>query len=147
MKFKNIKKKTNEKTKSPSNSQNISEPFFFSLPKFKSADLIRIYKVTLDIFVALIFIFALVIVGLDLKENLQSKYSLDSQREAVINNLSFWEKFISGHQNYADAYFQASIIEYKLGDMADAKMYVGKGLTLDPLSVNGKKIEQLLLKK
>jgi hypothetical protein len=65
----------------------------------------------------------------------------------MAHDLNFWENFISKHQDYRDAYFQASILEYKLGDTSKAKMYAEKGLFLDPTSAEGKKLEQFLVNK
>jgi len=86
-------------------------------------------------------------VGLDFQNNLQIKQNIDSQREVMDRDLNFWKDFISKHQNYRDAYFQASILEYRLGDTSKAKMYVEKGLSLDPNSKNGRKIEEFLKNK
>lgn len=132
MKFKNVKKK--KKEKSPSNSRAISETF------------IKIYRLSLKIFIVFIFLLAIIVVGLDLNANLQAKQAIDLEREELTKDLKFWESFIAKHQDYKDAYFQASILEYKLGDKAKAKMYVEKGLSLDPNSKDGKKIEELLSK-
>lgn len=145
MKFKNIKKKKYIK-KSPSNSRTITESksFKFAFPKISSFKLLKLYKGALKIFVIFTFVITAVIVGLDLQNNLQMKKNIDSQREILINELSFWEDFISEHQNYRDAYFQASILEYRLGNALKAKEYVGKGLALDPNSQEGKKIEKFL---
>lgn len=145
MKFKNIKKKVYKK-KSPSNSRTITESksFKFAFPKISSFKLLKLYKGALKIFVIFTFVITAVIVGLDLQNNLQMKKDIDSQREILIKELSFWEDFISEHQNYRDAYFQASILEYKLGNALKAKEYVGKGLALDPNSQEGKKIEKFL---
>lgn len=145
MKFKNIKKKLYKK-KSPSNSRTITESksFKFAFPKISSFKLLKLYKGALKIFVIFTFVITAVIVGLDLQNNLLMKKNIDSQREILIKELSFWEDFISEHQNYRDAYFQASILEYKLGNALKAKEYVGKGLALDPNYQEGKKIEKFL---
>jgi hypothetical protein len=154
MKFKNIKKEA-KKEKSPSNSRRIpafakasaDRPAFFpkfSLPKFNSARLIKLYRGALKVFVVFIFILTSIIVGLDFRNNLQAKQEIDSQREVLTKDLIFWKNFITKHQDYRDAYFQASILEYKLGDIQKARIYVEKGLSLDPNSKNGRKIEALL---
>jgi hypothetical protein len=146
MKFKNIKKKTYKK-KSPSNSRDISEKtkrFRFSFPKFSHVSLIGIYGTTLKVFVIIIFVVAVAIVGYDLQKNWEVKQSVDLQREKLSQELSFWENFIAKHQDYRDAYFQASVLEYRLGNTTKAKIYVEKGLALDPNSENGRKIEQNL---
>lgn len=137
MKFKNIKNTppvSVKKNQSPSNSRSITEK------------LLKLYGGILKIFVVFIFIVAVVIVGYDFQKNLQIKQEVDLQREALAHDLNFWEDFISKQQNYRDAYFQASILEYKLGSTSKAKMYVEKGLSLDPNSQDGKKIEEFLSK-
>ncbi len=145
MKFKNIKKKA-KKVKSPRNSRSITEVLRFKLPKLTHANFLKLYRGSLKVFVVFIFIVAVLVVGLDIDRNLQAKQGIDSQRKALLKDLSFWENFISKNQNYRDAYFQASILQYKLGNTPKAKMYAEKGLALDPNSENGLKIEEFLNK-
>jgi hypothetical protein len=146
MNFRNIKKTKNKakKAKSPSNSRNNPEHFKFLLSRSNSVKLLKLYGGLLKIFVICIFIVAAVIVGYDFQHNLQLRQEINSQREVLIRKLKFWEDFISKTQNYPDAYFQASILEYELGDTFKAKMYLEKGFSLDPNSENGKKIKTLL---
>ena len=133
MKFKNIKKEA-KKDKSPSNSRTIPATFLV------------IYRLSLKIFIVFIFILVSVTVGLDLQANIQAKHAIDLEREKLTKDIIFWEDFIAKHQDYRDAYFHASILEYKLGNASAAKNYVEKGLSLDPNSKNGRKIEELLNK-
>lgn len=111
-----------------------------------SEKLLRIYRLSLKAFVAFIFILAVIVVGLDLQANTQERQTIDLEREKLTKELKYWEDFIAKHQNYRDAYLQASILEYKLGNTSKAKMYVEKGLALDPNSENGRKIEKFLSK-
>ena len=164
MKFKNIKKEASskggsagKKQQSPSKSRTIPafvktsagkpEPFKLSFPKFTSVTLYRIYRGSLKAFIVVIFLLAAFVVGIDLRKNLNIKKDIDMQRENLTRDLKFWEDFITEHKDYRDAYFQASILEYKLGKINQAKMYVEKGLSLDPNSEDGKKFEQFLLNK
>jgi hypothetical protein len=144
MKFKNVKKKIYKKEKSPSNSRNITEQSKFSFLKINSADLLRFGGWTLKLFVFLVFIVAVIIVGYDLQRNIQMKEVVDSEREVLTKNLIFWEDFIATHSDYGDAYFQASVLEYKLGNVAKAKEYTEKGLGINPFSSDGRKLEQFL---
>lgn len=89
---------------------------------------------------------AAVAVGYDLYRNLKENRQISSQREILLRELDYWNKFISKHNNYKDAYFQAAILEYRLRDTNQAKIYVKKGLSLDPSSPDGRKIEELLNK-
>jgi len=142
MKFKNTKKEASakggsfygrKKSKSPSNSRNIP--------------VLNIYRGSLKVFIAFIFMLTAIIVGLDLHDNLQIKKETGLQRENFEKDLKFWESFIKENEDYRDAYFQASILEYRLGNIFRAKMYVEKGLSLDPNSGDGKKLERFLLNK
>lgn len=150
MKFKNIKKsqpKSKKKLKSPSNPRINTERFKFSFSKFNSATLVKVHGITLRVFVVFVFILAVIIVGLDFQRNIEEKKTIDFQREKLTKELIFWEDFISKNQNYRDAYFQASILEYRLGNASKAKKYLEKGLILDPNSENGKKLEEFLVNK
>lgn len=149
MKFKNIKKKVYKK-KSPSNSRTIPAKlthFKFILPKIDQTILLKVFHNVLKVFVVFVFIVAVIIVGFDFQNNLQTNKEINSQREVLIKELNFWESFISKQNNYPDAYFQASILEYKLGDTAKAKMYAERGLALDPNSPDGQKLEKFLVGK
>lgn len=134
MKFKNTKKRA-KNVKSPSSSRTIP-----------AQTLLKIYRGSLKVFIVLIFILAVIIVGLDLDANVRAKQSIDLEREKITKELIFWESFIAKHQDYKDAYFQASVLEYKLGNSSKAKMYVEKGLSLDPNSEDGRRIEKILNK-
>lgn len=153
MKFKNIKKKASsqgepagKKEQSPNNSRTITERFKISLPKLTPARLLKLYRGSLKIFIVIIFIFTAIIVGLDLQENIFEKRDIDIEREKLMEELIYWKAFVSKNPNYRDAYFALSIAEYKLGNALNAKMYVKKGLDLDPSSENGKKLEEFLSK-
>lgn len=133
MKFKNIEKKI-KKLKFPSNFRTIPTTF------------LKIYRLSLKVFIVFIFILAVVIVGLDLDANIRAKQSIDLERENLTRELNFWEDFIDRHKDYRDAYLRASILEYQLGNTPKAKIYVKKGLSLDPNSKDGRKIEEFLSK-
>lgn len=153
MKFKNIKKRKYSK-KSPSNSRSISDPvkaavgkplqFRFTFSKIDRIKFLNAYGKVLKIFVASTFVVAVVIVGFDLQGNLRKNIAINSQRKLLVKELNFWNDFIARNNNYPEAYFQASILEYKLGDTHKAKINVEKGLALDPNSRGGRKIEEFL---
>lgn len=124
----------------------ISEAFKIFFPKLTPVGLLKIYSGSLKVFIVFIFIFAVIIVGVDLQRNIQIKQNIDRQRDSLIKELKFWEFFIAKHKDYRDAYFQASILEYKLGKITQAKIYAAKGLSLDPNSGDGKEIEDFLNK-
>ena len=142
MKFKNIKK--NPPTELPSNSRTITEPFKLSFPKIAPKTFLEVYRYSLWAFVVLIFLLALVVVGVDLQKNLQAKESVDIQRTDITKQLKFWDEFIDNHKDSRDAYFQAAILEYRLGNTSKANILVEKGLSLDPNSEDGRKLKKFL---
>jgi len=146
MKFKNIKKKA-KIVRSPSNSRSITDKpthLSFSFPKINHTVLIKVYRGTLKTFLVFIFIVAAIIIYTDLRRNIQTKQNIDYQRSALARDLNYWENFISEHQDYRDAYIQASILEYKLGDTSRAGIYIQKSLVLDPNSPEALRVEQFL---
>lgn len=147
--FKNTKKDkagNRRANEFPSNSRSIPEASRFKFPKLDHANLLGLYGKALKISVAVVFVVAVVIVGYDLQKNIISKQNIDSQREQLTRELKFWEDFLEKHQNFKDAYFQAAILEYRLGQITQAKAKVKKGLSLDPNSEEGRKIEEILNK-
>lgn len=104
----------------------------------------KAYKRILKAFTVLIFTLAIIAVGYDLYKNLGEKKKIDLEREKLTNELRFWERFLENNKGYRDAYFQASILQYRLGNENKAKDYAEKGLSLDPNSQSGKKIQELL---
>lgn len=149
MKFKSakkIKQKNKKKIKSPRNSLSFPVLTKFSLPKISSIKFFKIYHKSLNIFIIFIFILATIIVGLDLQKNIAEKNSIEGERKQLEKELVFWKDLISKYENYRDAYFKVSILEYKLGNISLAKEYVEKGLALDPNSIDGKRIEEFLNK-
>lgn len=120
-------------------------PYIYRLiPELNHQKIFTVYRRNLKIFTVLIFLLAVVVVGLDLQKNIQKKQTVDFERKKLMKELAFWEQFIHKHKDYKDAFFQASILEYRLGNVSSAKMYAEKGLSLDPNSENGKKIEEFL---
>lgn len=100
----------------------------------------------MKVFVVTLFLLALVNVVWELDRNIKEKQRIDLEREKVTRKLGFWKGFLEKHKDYRDAYFQVSVLEYKLGNKNEAKMNVEKGLNLDPNSKTGKEIEKFLNK-
>lgn len=147
MKFKNIKKDKKavieKKKKFPSNSRSITEHFSSNMHNLTKG-LSKLWDIGLKVTVLIVFVLAMVIVGLDVYRNFQIKQGIDLERENLLKELSFWELFMGEHGDYRDAYFKMSALEYRLGNAFKAKEYAEKGLMLDPNSKNGKKIEDFL---
>jgi len=148
--FKKAKKNTSgneKKSQSPRIYRIIPELFVFPLSKITPQGFLRFYRRGLKVFIVIVFILTAVIVGVDLYENIKVKQEIDNAREKLTQELKFWKSFIEKNNRYRDAYLKASVLEYKLGNVSAAKMYAEKGLSLDPNSKDGKKLERFLLNR
>lgn len=104
----------------------------------------RVYRRFLKGFISILFILVIILVWYDLSKNIEQKRVIDKEREKLTNELKFWDNFLAKNKGYRDAYFQASIVEYKLGDSDKARDYVKMGLALDQNSEEGKNILKFL---
>ncbi len=130
--------------KSPSIYRQFPDLIWKQLKKIDRKKTFKLYRKTLKIFIVVIFIIAILLVGLDLYNNIQMKKRLDIEREKLTNELIFWKSVLTSYKDYKDAYFQIAIIEYKLGNKEEAKSYLKLGLDLDPNSEKGKNIERYI---
>lgn len=55
-----------------------------------------------------------------------------NERIHAINRLTYWNKVIENHSNFPDAYYQAAVYSYSLGDTKRAGELLDKALFLDP---------------
>lgn len=141
-----MRKQEKSEDKFPKIYRFIFEPLKKHKSKLTRQKVFRVYKKTLKIFTVFIFIIAIIYLGFDLYRNTQEKKRIDFEREKISKELDFWKSFIAEHNDYRDAYFQASILEYKLGNTDLSKLYLSQGLAVDPNSENGKKIEDFINK-
>lgn len=157
--FKKSKKNTSvskSKKKSPSIYRSIPDSAKassgmpdFVMAIFKKFDRIKffnVYKRVLKGFTVVFFLLVIIVLGYDLNINLEEKNRIDRERISVQREVKLWEEAILEHEDYRDAYFKLSALEYRLGNKEKARFYVKKGLVLDPNSSEGKKIEEFLNK-
>ncbi len=141
-----MNKRHKVKKESPKIYRLFPESFRNHLLDLNRRKIFSVYRKSLKVFTVFIFIVAIIYLGIDLYNNTQEKKRVDVERERITKELNFWKSFISEHKDYRDAYFQAAILEYELGNKDLAKSYLKQGLALDPNSEKGRSIEKILTK-
>lgn len=69
--------------------------------------------------------------------------SLLAQREKISQELSLWENITQKYPTYRDAYFQAAILAYRLGDISKEQTLLSRTLQLDPNFQPGQDLEKI----
>lgn len=59
-------------------------------------------------------------------------YQAKVEREYATKRLAYWNDVIENYSNFTDAYFQAAVYSYALGDNKKAREFLDRALYLDP---------------
>lgn len=66
-----------------------------------------------------------------------------ADREKLAQEMKLWEGIATKYPGYRDAYFQAAVLAYRLGDREKEKTYLGKAIQIDPNYVPAKNLERI----
>lgn len=81
---------------------------------------------------------------MSLYKNLQEEKRLKADRAKTVAELNFWKGVAGKYKNYRDAYFKITTLEYRLGNIDEAKKNLRKTLELDPNFENARKMEKIV---
>lgn len=65
------------------------------------------------------------------------------QRMKLSQDLGLWKGIAQKYPTYRDAYFQAAVLAYRLGDMNAERVLIGKTLQLDPNYLPAQNLEKI----
>lgn len=94
-------------------------------------------------------VFFLLIVGLSLWQGIvavEKGFLLKNvltQRGVLSRDMKLWESIAAKYPRYRDAYFQAAVLAYRLGENDKEKMYLEKTLEIDPNYLPARSLEKL----
>lgn len=77
-------------------------------------------------------------------KNLSEYKHLKTEKEQIIKNAEFWKNVTIEKPNYRDAYMEVAILEYRLGNINETKLYLEKALVLDPNFKKAKEIKKII---
>lgn len=96
------------------------------------------------VLIGISMLFLLIVSGIDLYSNYQSKNKIDLERQEIISKIGKWQGIVNKYKDYRDAYFQLAILEYRLKDFGKSKVYLDIVLGLDPNFEKGRKLGKIL---
>ena len=94
--------------------------------------------------VSIMLILGILIILVSFHNNLRFAANLIFQRQELQNKIYFWQSIANEYDGYKDAYFQIAVLEYRLGNLQEAKQANNKALLLDPNFEEAKKLDRLL---
>jgi len=97
--------------------------------------------------VVLVLSLGIIIFGINFVKNYKAFQELSAKRQNLKSQVNFWQSVSEKYPGFKDAYFQAAVLEYRLGDLEKAQNYNQKSLRLDPNFVDAIKLEEILNKK
>jgi tetratricopeptide (TPR) repeat protein len=93
-----------------------------------------------------LLIIAIVFQTMNLIKNMKEEKSLMATREKTIAELKYWEQITGQYKNYRDGYFKVALLQYRLGNIEEARLNLKKTLELDPNFEKGRNLEKILNK-
>ena len=87
---------------------------------------------------------AILIVSLDLFLNFKINREKQVEFDAVKNEINFWQDQVSKNQNFRDGYFKLALLEYRLGNLVNARNYLNKTMSFDPNFKEGITLKKIL---
>lgn len=107
-------------------------------------NLFRKEKIWLYSTVTTVLLAGIAYIGWQAYENINQVTKIQIQRKEAEHQVSYWENVVKEHPNYRDAYFTLALLEYQLGNSANARSYLDKTFYIDPNFEEGRKLERLL---
>lgn len=143
-----MKKKTlkNSKIKEKSKIKYFFKKKDKSSRPFQFPNIFRIIteKYFLGLIVSLVLILILAIMGLDLYRDVLEQKKSETEKKEIISNIEYWQGIVDKYKDFRDAYFQLTILEYRLRNFDKAKSYINKVLSIDPNFEKGRELERIL---
>lgn len=102
------------------------------------------WKLIVVSFASAFLLIAIALQSISLYQNLQEERKLKATRSKTIAELNHWKQIAGKYKNYRDAYFKIATLEYRLGNIQEAKINLKKTLELDPNFDKGRKMEKTL---
>lgn len=91
-----------------------------------------------------VFLVVFILVGFDLLGNVANMERVLSERRSIALQIQYWHNVVGKYKDYRDGYFQLAVLEYRLGNMRKAKMYLKEVFRIDPNFEKARVLERLV---
>jgi tetratricopeptide (TPR) repeat protein len=77
-----------------------------------------------------------------LRKNREGLKKIIVERKALEGELAYWKKTAHELKNYPDAYLKIAALEYRLGNIQNAKLSLNEALSINPNLEKGKSLQE-----
>lgn len=102
------------------------------------------WKIILISFISGALLIAIALQSISFYHNYQEEKRLEATRGKTIAELKYWQQIAGEYKNYRDAYFKIATLEYRLGNIEEARINLKKTLDLDPNFEKAREMEKLM---
>jgi len=117
--------------------------FRFITERFFAAPLTST-KITLVSLLSLLLLGAITNQSLILRNNLKDLDKITQAREDIQKQISNWKSMSEDHKNHAAAYLKIASLEYRLGNVKEARIFIEKALAIDPYTQQGRMLGEYI---
>lgn len=71
----------------------------------------------------------------------------EHDKKQTLQSLQYWKNVVEKHPNYPDAYFEAALYSYEIGDMQNAFIFLNNALLLNPHFKEAQDLKEKLSRK
>ncbi len=87
---------------------------------------------------------SIILISFRLFHDLKEKGQREITHGKLVTELGFWRWISKNYSGYRDAYFHVAVLDYQLGDLADARVSLQKTLELHPNFQKGRELQKFL---
>lgn len=91
-----------------------------------------------------LIVIAIVLQSYSLYSNLQEEEKIKQERGGVEKELAFWKNSLTKYKDSRDIYFKIATLEYRLGNVEEARSSLSKALEIDPNFEKGRAMKEQL---
>jgi len=102
---------------------------------------------SVSILISLALVAGITVFAVKTYQNFNQVVQINKQRQVLQGKANYWQSISDKYDGYKDAYFQKALLEYRLGQIDNAKADNLKALLLDPNFTDAKKLETVLNNK
>ena len=95
-------------------------------------------------FVSGVLLLGIITESLVLVRNIQEQQAQQTKRAAAENEIQILARLAKTYPSYGDLYMQIAVLEYRLGNITEAKIYIERALVIDPNSKEARSLASKL---
>lgn len=112
-------------------------PEFPRIPRFITEDVVSVrtlflFKLLLISIVSVMLVMQIIREVAALPINAAQAQLVQENRHKITAEIAHWKKIADQYTGYRDVYYKIAVLEYRQGNVVEAKKYIQKALEVDP---------------